>query len=90
MLKISPGRPASSRISPTFRAVSGVFSEGFNITALPDTIAGPILCAESVRGSLKEIISLAINDRITHEKEKLSLELSEGDRIAFLLPVSGG
>ncbi len=40
--------------------------------------------------SLKEIISIAINDRIVHEKEKLSIDLSEGDRIAFLLPVSGG
>ena len=40
--------------------------------------------------SLKEIISVAINDSIIHKKEKLSIELSEGDRIAFLLPVSGG
>jgi MoaD family protein len=40
--------------------------------------------------SLKEIISIVINDCIIHEKEKLSIELSEGDRIAFLLPVSGG
>ena len=42
------------------------------------------------KSSLKEIISVAINDCIMHKKEKLSIELSEGDRIAFLLPVSGG
>ncbi|MFX0188330.1 MAG: MoaD/ThiS family protein [Candidatus Hodarchaeota archaeon] len=40
--------------------------------------------------SLKEIISVAINDSIIQKKEKYSIELSEGDRIAFLLPVSGG
>ena len=42
------------------------------------------------RSSMREIISLAINDTIIHEKDKLSIELSEGDRIAILLPVSGG
>lgn len=42
------------------------------------------------KSSLKEIISVAINHFIIHKKEKLSIELSEGDRIAFLLPVSGG
>ena len=42
------------------------------------------------RSSLKDIISLAINDNIIHEKDKLSINLIEGDRIAFLLPVSGG
>ena len=39
---------------------------------------------------LKNIISVAINDIVIHKKDKLSIELSEGDRIAFLLPVSGG
>ena len=42
------------------------------------------------KSSLREIISVAINDCIIHKKEKLSIELSDGDRIAFLLPVSGG
>ena len=40
--------------------------------------------------SLKNIISVAINDIVIHKKDKLSIELSEGDRIAFLLPASGG
>ena len=42
------------------------------------------------RSSLRDMISIAINDSIIHEKNKLSINLSDGDKIAFLLPVSGG
>ncbi|MFX1387642.1 MAG: MoaD/ThiS family protein [Promethearchaeota archaeon] len=40
--------------------------------------------------SLKSIISLAVNDNLVNKKKQLSLSFSEGDRVAFLLPVSGG
>ena len=40
--------------------------------------------------TLKNRISIAINNTILHNKEKLSKELSDGDKVAFLLPVSGG
>lgn len=35
-------------------------------------------------------ISLVINDQIIQEREKDKLELNDGDKIAFLLPFSGG
>lgn len=39
---------------------------------------------------LKNIISIAINDSIIHNKDKLTIQLSNDDKVAFLLPVSGG
>ena len=39
---------------------------------------------------LKNIISIAINDSIIHNKDKLTIQLSDDDKVAFLLPVSGG
>lgn len=40
--------------------------------------------------SLKSIISLAVNDTLVNKKEQVLLSLSDGDKVAFLLPVSGG
>ena len=40
--------------------------------------------------SLKSIISLAVNDNLIKKKNQLSVSLNDGDRIAFLLPISGG
>ncbi len=40
--------------------------------------------------SLKSVISLAVNDNLIKKKNQLSVSLTEGDRIAFLLPISGG
>lgn len=40
--------------------------------------------------NLKSNISIAINDVIVQIDNKLSLSLSDGDKIAFLLPMSGG
>ncbi|MFX1394269.1 MAG: MoaD/ThiS family protein [Promethearchaeota archaeon] len=40
--------------------------------------------------SLKSIISLAVNDNLVNKKEQQSIYLSEGDKVVFLLPVSGG
>ena len=42
------------------------------------------------KDSLKSTISLAINHKIIQNKDLLSIELMEGDKVAFLLPVSGG
>ncbi len=40
--------------------------------------------------SLKRIISIAINDNLVQKKNQLSVSLSDGDKVAFLLPISGG
>ena len=40
--------------------------------------------------NLKDIISVAINDSIVKVKDKLSIKLCDGDKVAFLLPMSGG
>jgi len=39
---------------------------------------------------LKKTISVAINDKLIRHKNKLSISLYEGDKVAFLLPISGG
>jgi len=39
---------------------------------------------------LKLDVSIAINNEITSKKDDLTSELSNGDKIAFLLPISGG
>ena len=38
----------------------------------------------------KNSIRLAINDEITNQEDLLNIPLSDGDRVAFLLPLSGG
>lgn len=40
--------------------------------------------------TIKKRISIAINNTILQNKENLSKELFDGDKVAFLLPVSGG
>ncbi|MFX1259394.1 MAG: MoaD/ThiS family protein [Promethearchaeota archaeon] len=40
--------------------------------------------------SLKSSISIAINHKIIRNKDLLSIDLIEGDTVAFLLPISGG
>jgi len=40
--------------------------------------------------NLKNNISVAVNDEIINDTNKISKSISDGDRIAFLLPISGG
>ncbi|TFG27342.1 MAG: MoaD/ThiS family protein [Promethearchaeota archaeon] len=42
------------------------------------------------KACLKSNVSIAINHKIIQNKDLLSIELMEGDKVAFLLPVSGG
>jgi MoaD family protein len=42
------------------------------------------------KNKLKKNVSFVLNDEIVNQSNKLSIELSEGDKIAFLLPISGG
>lgn len=48
---------------------------------------------DGVSDNIRTTISIAINDRLLphmDNEDKLSLSLSDGDKIAFLLPISGG
>ena len=40
--------------------------------------------------NFKSSIKLAINDKLIIQENLLKLPLSEGDRVAFLMPLSGG
>lgn len=40
--------------------------------------------------NLKKYVSIAVNGEMAHHKNKLLTKLSDGDKIAFLLPISGG
>ena len=51
------GSPASTRASVSSWADRGVRAEGLRITAFPPAMAGPILCATRLRGSLKGVIA---------------------------------
>ncbi len=48
------------------------------------------LIIEDNTEDMKKSIQIAINDEIVKNNESLSLPLSEGDRLALLLPLSGG
>ncbi len=50
------GRPDSSMISASFKAVNGVVSAGFNTTVLPVARAGAIFQAAINRGKFQGII----------------------------------
>ena len=39
---------------------------------------------------IHNLISIIINNQAIHEKDPLLIDISDGDTIAFLLPVSGG
>ncbi|NVM35933.1 MAG: MoaD/ThiS family protein [Candidatus Lokiarchaeota archaeon] len=39
---------------------------------------------------IHSLISIIINNQAIHEKDPLLIDVSDGDTIAFLLPVSGG
>ncbi len=54
---ISGGRPASYRMSASTRAVSGVFSVGFNTIRLLVAIDGAILCATWFSGWLNGVMA---------------------------------
>ena len=45
---------------------------------------------EENKNNLKKNVSIVLNDEIVNHNNKLSIKLSEGDKIAFLLPISGG
>ncbi len=51
------GRPASSRISASFRAEIGVCPAGLRTIELPAAIAGPSLWATRLSGKLKGLIA---------------------------------
>lgn len=40
--------------------------------------------------NIHSLISIIINNQAIHEKDPLLIDISDGDTIAFLLPVSGG
>ena len=40
--------------------------------------------------NLKSNVSIAINNTFISTQDKLSIPLSDGDKVAFLLPISGG
>ncbi|MFX1366640.1 MAG: MoaD/ThiS family protein [Promethearchaeota archaeon] len=39
---------------------------------------------------IHNLISVVINNQVIHKKDPLTIDLNDGDTIAFLLPVSGG
>jgi MoaD family protein len=39
---------------------------------------------------IPDIISVLINNKAIHEKNPVSINLNDGDKIVFLMPVSGG
>ena len=45
---------------------------------------------DNINQTLKPTISIAINDKLIKKKDILSIKLSDGYKIAFLLPFSGG
>lgn len=45
---------------------------------------------DAINQTLKTTISIAINDKLIKKKDILSIKLSDGDKIALLLPFSGG
>ncbi|MFX1385347.1 MAG: MoaD/ThiS family protein [Promethearchaeota archaeon] len=45
---------------------------------------------DSASDNLKNTVSIAINDSLITNEDKLSILLSNDDKIAFLLPISGG
>lgn len=45
---------------------------------------------DSASDNLKNTVSIAINDSLITNEDKLSILLSNDDKIAFLLPMSGG
>ena len=49
----------------------------------------PILCEKKNR-NLRPNINVAINDKFIQKKDKKFISIKDGDRIAFLLPLSGG
>ncbi len=59
----------------------------FLLTAYPSL--EPVLCEKKSR-NLKSRINIVINDSIVQKKDRKNLALKDGDKIAFLLPLSGG
>ena len=45
---------------------------------------------DDINQTLKPTISIAINDKLIKKKDNLSIKLFDDDRIAILLPFSGG
>ena len=45
---------------------------------------------EEYKDNIKRSVKIAINDEIVFSEKLLNIELSEGDRLAFILPISGG
>src|SRR5699024_7927669 len=54
------GSPAYTKASAKRSALTGVSVAGLTIIALPDAIAGPILCATRLSGSLNGVIAAII------------------------------
>ncbi len=45
---------------------------------------------EDYTDNIKRSVKIAINDEIVFSEKLLNIKLSEGDRLAFILPISGG
>ncbi len=69
--------------------------DGFNILELINLLFKKYnliknLIWEEKSNNLKDTIKIAINDNLVDDNDILDFKLSNGDRIAFLLPLSGG
>jgi MoaD family protein len=43
-----------------------------------------------LKQEIPDMISILINNKVVHEKNPNSISLNDGDKIIFLMPVSGG
>ena len=83
-----------------FKDITGRDSENFSIdkpilSEVVDQLFKKYTSVKSLiwddqTNKLKKSISIAINGEMARNKDKFSKEISDGDKIAFLLPISGG
>ena len=83
-----------------FKDITGKEKENFNLnnSNLIELIDQLFLKYNSIKkliwddqtNNLKKYVSIAVNGEMAKSKNKLLTELSDGDKIAFLLPISGG
>lgn len=83
-----------------FKDITGKEKENFNLnnSNLIELIDQLFLKYNSIKkliwdeqaNNLKKYVSIAVNGEMAKSKNKLLTKLSDGDKIAFLLPISGG
>lgn len=83
-----------------FKDITGKEKENFNLnnSNLIELINHLFLKYNSIKkliwdeqtNNLKKYVSIAVNGEMAKSKNKLLTKLSDGDKIAFLLPISGG